>query len=169
MDVSVRQTTPPSFRPWRRSSSGRRTLSLPLPLLLLLPLLLSPAAALGPPPNVVYLLADDLGHADVGFTDHPPVQADQAFATPHIDELARGATVLTRFQAMALCGPSRASLLSGRDPHRMGYNSYVQCPRLAPRRASPLPAPGRPVPPPPPRRRPRRPAAHATRTKSTSM
>ena len=54
------------------------------------------------PPNVLFLLADDLGHGDVGFngrTDWP---------TPHLDRLAREGTVFTRWYAPGVvCAPSR--------------------------------------------------------------
>jgi hypothetical protein len=80
------------------------------------------AAAVGVParparaaahPNVVILLADDLGFADVGYRGSP-------IATPAIDRLAREGVRLERFYATPICSPTRAALLSGRDPLKLG-------------------------------------------------
>jgi arylsulfatase A-like enzyme len=64
-------------------------------------------------PNVVILLADDLGWADVGY--HGGI-----IATPAIDRLAREGVRLERFYATPICSPTRAALLGGRDPMRLG-------------------------------------------------
>jgi arylsulfatase B len=65
-------------------------------------------------PNVVILLADDLGWADVGF--HGVEQID----TPNLDRLAREGLELGRFYTTPICSPSRAALMTGRDPMRLG-------------------------------------------------
>jgi arylsulfatase A-like enzyme len=72
-----------------------------------------PAAA-QPAPNLVVILADDLGWADLG--------ADgSGIDTPHLDQLARQGVKLTRFYASApMCSPTRAALLTGRYPHSVG-------------------------------------------------
>ncbi len=64
-------------------------------------------------PNVVILLADDLGFADVGYRGAP-------IATPNLDRLAREGLRLERFYTAPICTPTRAMLLTGRDPMRMG-------------------------------------------------
>ncbi len=64
-------------------------------------------------PNVVILLADDLGWADVGY--HGGV-----IETPSIDRLAREGVRLDRFYAAPICSPTRAGLMTGRDPLALG-------------------------------------------------
>lgn len=64
-------------------------------------------------PNIIILLADDLGYGDIG-----PYGAAR-IATPHLDRLAAEGVVLTSFYASAsVCTPSRAGLLTGRYPVR---------------------------------------------------
>ncbi|MEZ5039675.1 MAG: sulfatase-like hydrolase/transferase [Saprospiraceae bacterium] len=68
------------------------------------------------PPNLVLILADDLGYADVGFngcTDIP---------TPNIDRIANmGVTFTDGYVTWAACGPSRAGILTGRYQDRFGF------------------------------------------------
>lgn len=64
-------------------------------------------------PNVVIFLADDLGWADVGFHGGP-------IDTPSIDRLAREGAELSRFYATPICSPTRAALMTGRDPIKLG-------------------------------------------------
>ena len=67
-------------------------------------------------PNVVVVLADDLGYADVGF------QGLQDFATPNIDALAAAGIRFTNgYVSHPYCSPSRAGLLTGRYQHRFGH------------------------------------------------
>src|SRR5688500_12631864 len=68
----------------------------------------------GSPPNVVILLADDLGYGDLSCYGHPLIR------TPNIDRLAEEGQRWTSFYASApLCGPSREALLTGRMPVRI--------------------------------------------------
>ena len=61
------------------------------------------------PPNVLLILADDLGWGDVGFNGRKEWQ------TPHLDRLAAGGTVFRRWYAAGVvCAPSRAALMTGR-------------------------------------------------------
>ena len=62
-----------------------------------------------PPPNVVILLADDLGWADVGYHGSD-------IKTPNIDRLAKEGMQLDRFYATPFCTPTRAALMTARDP-----------------------------------------------------
>lgn len=70
------------------------------------------------PPNVVILLADDLGYGDVGFQGCPDIP------TPHIDRLAReGIRMTSGYASSPLCSPSRAGLLTGRYQNRFGHEA----------------------------------------------
>nr|WP_233214926.1 sulfatase-like hydrolase/transferase [Rhodopirellula bahusiensis] len=70
-------------------------------------------------PNVVMLLADDLGYRDVGCYGGP-VQ------TPTIDQLAAGGTRFEQFYSgCAVCSPSRATLITGRHHIRAGVYSWI--------------------------------------------
>ena len=71
-------------------------------------------------PNVVILLADDLGYGDLGCYGHPTIQ------TPNLDRMAGEGLKLTQFySAASLCTPSRAALLTGRLPLRSGLTSVL--------------------------------------------
>ncbi|MDQ5981174.1 MAG: N-acetylgalactosamine-6-sulfatase [Verrucomicrobiota bacterium] len=66
-------------------------------------------------PNVVIILADDLGYGDLGCYGHPTVK------TPNLDRLAATGARFTQFNCPApYCAPTRASLLTGRYPFRHG-------------------------------------------------
>lgn len=66
-------------------------------------------------PNIVLILADDLGYGDLGCYAHPK------FKTPHLDRLAVEGARLTQFNTPApYCAPTRAALLTGRYPWRCG-------------------------------------------------
>jgi arylsulfatase A-like enzyme len=67
------------------------------------------------PPNIVVLLADDLGYGDVG------AYGATHLSTPHLDRLAAQGARLTSFYANApVCTPTRAAFLTGRYPQRPG-------------------------------------------------
>jgi arylsulfatase A-like enzyme len=75
----------------------------------------SPRPAAPDRPNVVILIADDLGYGDLGCYGHPVLR------TPHIDRLAReGLRFDAAFLTISSCSPSRASLLTGLYPHSTG-------------------------------------------------
>lgn len=68
-----------------------------------------------PQPNIILIMTDDLGWGDVGFNGHPHIK------TPHLDRLAAQGVVFDRFySASAVCSPTRASVLTGRHPTRLG-------------------------------------------------
>ena len=74
----------------------------------------TPAPDLGPP-NVVLILADDLGWGDLGS------YGNRRFRTPNLDRLASEGARFTSFYVPApICAPSRAGLLTGRFPARVG-------------------------------------------------
>lgn len=76
----------------------------------------SPVAQSQEQPNVLMILLDDLGYTDLGAYGG---EAD----TPHLDQLTQEATQFTNFHAYPLCAPTRAALLTGQDPHRVGLGS----------------------------------------------
>ena len=77
-----------------------------------------PAAEGGPEaerPNVILIMADDLGYGDVGFNGNDQIM------TPSLDQLAAEGVVLNRFYTSAsICSPSRAAALTGRHHYRTG-------------------------------------------------
>jgi len=64
-------------------------------------------------PNVLLILADDLGARDTGFQGG-------AIPTPHLDRIAREGVRFDQFCCFPLCTPSRAALMTGRNPGRYG-------------------------------------------------
>jgi len=72
-------------------------------------------------PNIVLILADDLGYADLG------VYGAKGFATPNIDRLAREGVRFTDFHvAQAVCSASRAALMTGCYPNRVGLMGAIE-------------------------------------------
>ncbi|MEZ5958590.1 MAG: sulfatase-like hydrolase/transferase [Hyphomonadaceae bacterium] len=69
-----------------------------------------------PPPNIILIIADDLGYGDVS------AYGGQRIQTPNIDALAAdGVRFTSGYVTAAVCAPSRAALLSGQYPQRFGY------------------------------------------------
>jgi len=75
-----------------------------------------PAHPAGDSPNVVIVLLDDTGFAQLGCYG-------SEIDTPHIDELAAGGLQFTNFHVTPLCSPTRASLLTGRSQHAVGMRA----------------------------------------------
>ncbi|MBW1688984.1 MAG: arylsulfatase, partial [Deltaproteobacteria bacterium] len=69
-------------------------------------------------PNVIIFLLDDVGFAQVGCFGG-------LIATPNIDRLAESGLRFNNFHTTALCSPSRASLMAGRNPHSIGLGSHA--------------------------------------------
>jgi arylsulfatase A-like enzyme len=67
----------------------------------------------GSRPNVLVILADDMGYTDLG-------AFGSEIHTPNLDRLAAAGTILTNYYSAPLCAPTRAMLLSGTDHHRAG-------------------------------------------------
>ena len=73
-----------------------------------------------PRPNILLIVADDLGYTDLGVYG-------SEIATPNLDELARGGQMFSQFYSSSMCSPTRAMLLSGMDNHRAGVgNLYAK-------------------------------------------
>ncbi|MEM7573550.1 MAG: sulfatase [Bacteroidota bacterium] len=73
-----------------------------------------------PAPNVVFILVDDLGWSDLG------VQGNAYYPTPAIDALAAGGLRFTDAYAPApVCSPSRAAIMSGQHPARLGITDFI--------------------------------------------
>ncbi len=72
-------------------------------------------------PNLIVVMVDDMGYADVGFN------GCQDIPTPHIDSIAAGGVKFTSgYVAYAVCGPSRASFITGRYGQRFGFERNPQ-------------------------------------------
>jgi arylsulfatase A-like enzyme len=66
-------------------------------------------------PNIIMIMADDMGWGDVGFN------GNQAIKTPELDRLASKGVILNRFYSAAtVCSPTRGSCITGRNPFRYG-------------------------------------------------
>jgi arylsulfatase len=70
-------------------------------------------------PNIVIILADDMGFADIGCFG-------SEISTPNIDRLARKGLKMTQFYNAGRCCPSRAALLTGLYPHQAGVGDMVK-------------------------------------------
>ncbi len=75
-------------------------------------------SAAAPKPNVLFILADDLGWGDVGFHGGE-------IKTPHIDALAKAGARLNQFYVQPVCSPTRAAFMTGRYPIRHGLHTGV--------------------------------------------
>ncbi len=72
-------------------------------------------------PNIVLIMADDLGFGDLSLTGHPSIR------TPHIDRLAADGVRFSQFYTSgSVCSPTRAGLLTGRYQQRAGIHSAVR-------------------------------------------
>jgi arylsulfatase A-like enzyme len=72
-------------------------------------------------PNLVVIMTDDLGYADLGFQGSPDIR------TPHIDAIARSGVIFTdAYATYSVCAPSRAGFITGRYPQRFGFERNPQ-------------------------------------------
>ena len=77
------------------------------------------ASADPPPMNIVFILADDLGGSDTTLYG-----TTEFYQTPHLERLAKRGMVFSRaYSASPLCSPTRASLLTGQNPARIGITA----------------------------------------------
>ena len=88
-------------------------------ILLCLLLALVGAAQAADRPNIVFVMADDMGWGETGYRGHPILK------TPNLDAMAANGLRLDRFYAgCPVCSPTRASVLTGRSPDRAGVLSH---------------------------------------------
>lgn len=94
-------------------------------------------AASGRRPNFVFLLADDMGWGDLPSYGHASTRAHGGWIErgelkmPHLDRMAREGTRFTQFYvASAVCSPSRAGIMTGCFPSRLGIHDYLATPEL---------------------------------------
>src|SRR6266513_1579516 len=81
------------------------------------------AAAQATPPNIIIILADDLGYGDVSFNGSPPPNP----STPNIDSLTiNGIRFSNGYVTHPFCSPSRAALLTGRYQQRFGHENQPE-------------------------------------------
>lgn len=87
-------------------------------ILSLLALLLLPVSAFAAKPNVLLIVADDLGYNDVGF------QGSKEIPTPNLDKLAATSLRCTNgYVSHPFCSPTRAGIMTGRYQHRFGHEN----------------------------------------------
>lgn len=78
---------------------------------------LVPGPAHAQQPNILLIVADDVGYSDLG-------AYGGEMRTPNLDQLAQTGLQFTNFHAAATCGPTRAMLMSGLHPHEVGLGSF---------------------------------------------
>ena len=71
----------------------------------------------GKPPNIIYILVDDIGFGDLGI---PEMNAIRGYKTPNINEFAREGMRFARMYTEPSCTPTRVAFMTGRQPHRNG-------------------------------------------------
>ena len=71
----------------------------------------------GKPPNILYILVDDIGFGDMGI---PELNAVRGYSTPNINEFAREGMRFARMYTEPSCTPTRVAFMTGRQPHRNG-------------------------------------------------
>ncbi len=84
-------------------------------LIILFPLLLNAQQK----PNIVFILADDMGYKDLGCYGNPFIE------TPVLDQMANDGMLFTEAYAHPACSPSRAALLTGKHPARLGITTAL--------------------------------------------
>jgi len=73
-----------------------------------------------PPPNILIILADDMGWGDLGHT------GSKQLRTPHLDQLASNGLFCSQaYVASSVCAPSRAGLMTGRQPSAIGFEANL--------------------------------------------
>ncbi len=85
-------------------------------------------------PNIIFIMIDDLGWADLAF------QGNKLIDTPHLDRMAKqGMRFTDAYAAAPVCSPSRAAILTGKSPARLHLTTHIPD-RFVPDDGRPLPA-----------------------------
>jgi len=92
--------------------------------------LASPAASTRQKPNIIFMVADNLGRESVGYYDEIPTKSasgkNKKIATPNMDKLASEGVVFDNcLIAMPLCSPARCGWNTGRNPYRVGITGQT--------------------------------------------
>jgi arylsulfatase A-like enzyme len=100
-------------------------MKIPLPVILLLAAIFPAAPAFSsipaPKPNIVFIVADDMGYADCG------VHGSKDILTPHINSIAKAGVRFTDgYVTGPVCSPTRAALMTSRYQHRDGVPDWVK-------------------------------------------
>ena len=74
---------------------------------------------MGPPPNILFVLIDDMGWPDLGCYGHP------FHETPRLDRLASEGVRFTQFYAAPVCSPTRGTIESGQNSARTGITDFL--------------------------------------------
>lgn len=94
---------------------------IPMRMILLALSLLAVSAAAAQKPNIVFLLADDLGYGDLACYGNPVI------TTPNLDQLAAdGVKLLDCYAASPNCSPARTGIMTGRSPYRVGMYDFAR-------------------------------------------
>ncbi|MGN5519066.1 sulfatase-like hydrolase/transferase [Halopseudomonas sp. Lyrl_26] len=88
-------------------------------LITLIPVLATTAHAKDSRPNILLIMADDLGYSDIGATG-------SEINTPNLDELAREGMMLSNLRVAPNCSPTRAMLMSGAPAHQAGLGAMAE-------------------------------------------
>ena len=80
-------------------------------------------------PNIIYIMTDDQGYGDLACHGHPFIK------TPNLDKLHAQSARFTNYHVSPTCAPTRAALMSGRNPFEVGVRRSL-CQRLPGRVAS---------------------------------
>ncbi|HEX4145015.1 MAG TPA: arylsulfatase [Pirellulales bacterium] len=114
----MRPTHPPLFRGAALRQIAMLALGLPCLFALLGTARAEDRAEQAGRPNIVIILADDLGFSDLGCYG-------SEIETPHLDRMFAEGMRFSQFYNCALCGPSRAALMTGQFPHRVGVQGWT--------------------------------------------
>ncbi len=76
-------------------------------------------APAGSRPNIIFIMTDDQGYGDLGCHGHPFLK------TPHLDKLYAESTRFTDYHVSPTCAPTRAGLMSGKEPFKVGVTHTI--------------------------------------------
>ena len=100
----------------------QKTMMRPLPLILLM--LIAALTVAADRPNILVILSDDQGYADVSYNPHSP----DGVSTPNIDALAKSGAIMTNgYTTGHVCAPTRLGMMTARYQQRYGTYSAGQC------------------------------------------